>query len=179
MHRTKKLAEFLEVRPLPRDKTKGILRCGSITVPCALGRSGVIGRKREGDGATPLGNFEVLQVYHRADRGPHPKTLLPVSLLSKDMGWCDDPQHPRYNRPVDLPFGASHEKMWRDDRLYDIVAVLDCNMSPPVKGKGSAIFFHIAREDYRPTEGCVAVAPQHMRLILSKIAPGCQMVVRQ
>lgn len=178
MQETGKLADILEVYPLVRDRTKGVLKCGPITVPCALGRSGVTGRKREGDGATPSGSFEVLHVYYRADRGPHPKTLLPVSPLSADMGWCDDPGHPRYNRLVDLPFSSSHEKMWRDDRLYDIVVVLDCNMSPPVKGKGSAIFFHIAREDYRPTEGCVAVAPQHMRLILSKLAPGCEMVVR-
>ncbi|WP_209010921.1 L,D-transpeptidase [Labrenzia sp. PHM005] len=173
-----KLAEILEVHALPRDRTKGVLRCGPITVPCALGRSGVIGRKREGDGATPLGSFEVLHVYYRGDRGPRPQTSLPVETLKPGMGWCDDPCHRRYNRPVDLPFAASHEKMWRDDRLYDIVVVLDCNMYPPVKGQGSAIFFHIAREDYRPTEGCVAVYPQHMRLILSKIAPGCQMVVR-
>ncbi|WP_420412902.1 L,D-transpeptidase family protein [Roseibium sp.] len=173
-----KLAEILEVHALPRDRTKGVLSCGPITVPCALGRSGVIARKREGDGATPLGSFEVLHVYYRGDRGPRPQSLLPVEALRPNMGWCDDPHHRCYNRSVDLPFAASHEKMWRDDRLYDIVVVLDCNMSPPVKGQGSAIFFHIAREDYRPTEGCVAVSPQHMRLILSKIAPGCQMVVR-
>ncbi len=178
MRETGKLAETLEVHALPRDRTKGVLRCGSITVPCALGRSGVIGRKREGDGATPLGSFEVLYVYYRPDREQHPQTLLPVSPLSADLGWCDDSNHPRYNRMIDLPFSASHEKMWRDDRLYDIVVVLDCNMYPPVKGQGSAIFFHIAREDYRPTEGCIAVAPEHMRLILSKIAPGCRMVVR-
>jgi L,D-peptidoglycan transpeptidase YkuD (ErfK/YbiS/YcfS/YnhG family) len=172
------LAEILEVRALSRDRTKGILRCGAITVPCALGRSGVIALKREGDGATPLGSFELLHVYYRADRGQHPQTVLPVSPLAEDMGWCDDPRDPRYNRPVDLPFAASHEKMWRGDRLYDIIVVLDCNMYPPVKGKGSAIFFHIARADYRPTEGCVAVSPQHMRLILSKVGPGCRMVVR-
>ena len=80
--------------------------------------------------------------------------------------------------PVSLPFAASHEKMWREDRLYDIVVVLDCNMYPAVKGKGSAIFFHIAREDYRPTEGCVAIAPEHMRLLLSKVGPGAEMKIR-
>ncbi|WP_328804128.1 L,D-transpeptidase family protein [Roseibium aggregatum] len=154
-----------------------MLTISGITVPCALGRSGVTRAKREGDGATPAGSFELLNVYYRADRRSRPRTALPVEKLERQDGWCDDPDHPRYNRPVELPFGASHEKMWRDDRLYDIVVVLDCNMYPAVPGRGSAIFFHIAREDYTPTEGCVAVSPEHMRLILSKVQPGAVMTV--
>ncbi|MEP3045402.1 MAG: L,D-transpeptidase family protein [Roseibium sp.] len=172
-----KSADNLDVRALTRDKTKGILRFGSITVPCALGRSGLVCRKREGDGGTPIGDFGLLQVFYRRDRGLRPRTVLPIEALTQHSGWCDDPKQLRYNRPVKLPFAASHEKMWRDDRLYDIVVVLDCNMHPAIKGQGSAIFFHIAREDYRPTEGCVAVSPEHMRLLLSKITPGCRMVI--
>ncbi|WP_247646130.1 L,D-transpeptidase [Labrenzia sp. VG12] len=174
---TKKPAETLEVRALTRDRRKGLLRLGEITVPCALGRSGIVVRKREGDGATPAGRFALLHVYYRPDRGLPPATRLPLEPLSPAAGWCDDPGHPRYNRPIDLPFPASHEVMWRQDRLYDIVVVLDCNIAPAVPGKGSAIFFHIAREDYRPTEGCVAVAPEHMRLILSTIGSGAEMVI--
>lgn len=173
-----KAADMLEVRALARDRTRGILRLGAITVPCALGRSGIVMRKREGDGATPAGRFALLHVYYRPDRGLPPATQLPIQPLTPDAGWCDDPAHPLYNRPVALPFAAGHEKMWRDDRLYDIVVVLDCNIAPAVRGKGSAIFFHIAREGYRPTEGCVAVAPEHMRLILSTIGTGAQMVIR-
>ncbi|GAA0785184.1 L,D-transpeptidase family protein [Roseibium denhamense] len=173
-----KLADILEVHALARDRRKGVLHCGSITVPCALGRSGVIVRKKEGDGATPAGSFELMHIYYRMDRGPRPRTLLPMEAITPDLGWCDDPAYARYNRPVKLPFSLSHEKMWRDDRLYDIVVVLDCNMYPPVKGQGSAIFFHIAREDYRPTEGCVAIAPDHMRLLLSVIGPGAVMTIR-
>ncbi|WP_417671192.1 L,D-transpeptidase family protein [Roseibium sp.] len=171
----KKLPECLEVRALAGNRCRGTLTLGSITVPCALGRSGITVRKREGDGATPAGCFELLNVYYRADRGRRPSVDLPVDMTSPQEGWCDDPEHRRYNRPVDLPFAASHEKMWREDRLYDIVVVLDCNMHPPVPGRGSAIFFHIAREGYSPTEGCVAVAPEHMRLILSKVRQGMQM----
>jgi L,D-peptidoglycan transpeptidase YkuD (ErfK/YbiS/YcfS/YnhG family) len=151
---------------------------GGITVPCALGRSGILIRKKEGDGGTPAGRFELLHVYYRPDKGLPPATTLPLEALTPNSGWCDDPAHPRYNRPVRLPFAAGHEKMWRQDRLYDVVVVLDCNIDPAVKGKGSAIFFHIAREDYRPTEGCVAVSPQHMRLILANIGPGAEMVIR-
>jgi L,D-peptidoglycan transpeptidase YkuD (ErfK/YbiS/YcfS/YnhG family) len=170
-----KTAQILDIRRSPLNANRGTLTSGSITVPCALGRSGVTRFKREGDGATPIGAFELLNVYYRADRGPRPRTVLPVETIAPADGWCDDPAHPRYNRPVDLPFPASHEKMWRDDRLYDIVVVLDCNMFPPVPGKGSAIFFHIAREEYRPTEGCVAVAPAHMRLILEQVEIGTVM----
>lgn len=172
MMRSRKLADMLEVRALPRDRTKGLLTFGAITVPCALGRSGIVTRKQEGDGATPRGRFELVNVYFRPDRGPRPATGLPVEPLAPDDGWCDDPGHRLYNRPVRLPFDAGHEKMWRDDRLYDVVVVLDCNLFPAVRGKGSAIFFHIAREDYSPTEGCVAVAPGHMRLLLAHVRPG-------
>ncbi len=134
-------------------------------------------RKREGDGGTPVGRFELLHVYYRPDRGLPSATLLPTEPLTPASGWCDDPGHRLYNRPVQLPFSASHEKMWRDDRLYDIVVVLDCNLNPAVKGQGSAIFFHIARPGYSPTEGCVAVSPEHMRLILQNIGLGAEMVI--
>lgn len=170
-----KTAETLDIRRSPLNAYRGTLTFGSITVPCALGRAGTTRFKREGDGATPIGTFELLNVYYRADRGSRPRTVLPVEAIAPADGWCDDPAHPRYNRPVDLPFAASHEKMWRDDRLYDIVVVLDCNMFPAVPGMGSAIFFHIAREGYRATEGCVAVAPAHMRQILERVEIGTVM----
>ncbi|TYC52540.1 L,D-transpeptidase family protein [Rhodobacterales bacterium] len=177
MRQGTKPADLLEVRALPRDRSRGILRFGEITVPCALGRSGVVTRKKEGDGATPRGTFELLQVFYRPDKGLPPTTRLPLEPITPRSGWCDDPGHRLYNRPVELPFDAGHEKMWRDDRLYDVVVVLDCNLFPAVKGRGSAIFFHIAREDYRPTEGCIAVSPAHMRLVLASVRPGAVMTV--
>lgn len=177
MKTLKKSAGMLEVRASPLNRTRGVLSLGRITVPCALGRSGIVTRKREGDGGTPVGRFELLHVYYRPDRGLPPATLLPTEPLTPASGWCDDPGHRLYNRPVQLPFAASHEKMWRDDRLYDIVVVLDCNLNPAVKGQGSAIFFHIARQGYSPTEGCVAVSPEHMRLILQNIGLGAEMVI--
>ncbi len=169
---------MLEVRASPRDRTRGIVNFGGITVPCALGRSGIVTRKKEGDGGTPPGRFELLHVYYRPDRGLPPATQLPLEPLTPASGWCDDPRHRLYNRPVKLPFLHGHETMWREDRLYDIVVVLDCNMYPAVKGRGSAIFFHIAREGYTPTEGCVAVAPRHMRLLLARTGRGAEMVIR-
>ena len=169
----------LTVRPLPGHPSRGTLTLGSLTVPCALGKGGLTLRKREGDGATPVGRFAVLDVFYRPDRGRRPETALPVTALSPDDGWCDDPRHPRYNAPVRLPFAAGHEKMWRQDGVYDIVVVLDYNLSPAVKGKGSAIFFHLARPGYTPTEGCVAVAEPHMRRLLKALRPGAVMDIRR
>lgn len=124
---------------------------------CALGRGGVAISKREGDGATPVGNFPLRRVMYRPDRLPRPETALPVTALGPRQGWCDDPGHPAYNRPVTLPFPASHEKLWRADALYDVVVELGYNDVPVVPGKGSAIFLHVAGPDYSPTQGCVAL----------------------
>ncbi|WP_231710451.1 L,D-transpeptidase family protein [Roseibium limicola] len=173
-----KLAGELSVHALTPKSTRGILTCGALTVPCALGRTGRTARKSEGDGATPLGRFELMSVLYRPDRGLRPKTVLPVTPLAATDGWCDDPAHPHYNQPVDLPFAAGHEVLWREDRLYDIVVLLNQNMFPAVPGRGSAIFFHIAREGYSPTEGCVAVAPSHMRAILERVQPGAHINIR-
>ena len=126
---------------------------------CALGRGGVRRNKREGDGATPIGRHALRRVLYRRDRlaGP-PATALPCSAIARDDGWCDDPGDPAYNRPVTLPHTASHEHLWREDGLYDLVVVLGHNDDPAVPGLGSAVFLHVARPDYRPTEGCVALA---------------------
>ena len=128
---------------------------------CALGRSGVRAAtaKREGDGATPLGRFPLRRLLYRADRLPDPPlTGLPASPIGPGDGWCDDAADPRYTRPVPLPCAASHERLWRDDGLYDVVVVLGHNDEPVTPGLGSAIFLHVARPGYPPTEGCVALA---------------------
>ncbi|WP_408022685.1 L,D-transpeptidase family protein [Stappia albiluteola] len=163
------MTELLTVRRRPANKAQGLLTHGSITIPCAIGRGGPTARKREGDGATPLGQFELLKVYYRPDRLRKPVTRLPVEPMHPMLGWCDAPADPCYNQPVLLPFAGSHEKLWREDHLYDIVVVLDYNLFPPVDGKGSAIFFHLARPDYSPTEGCVAVSLAHMLKILASV----------
>lgn len=125
--------------------------------------------KREGDGATPLGTYPARRVYYRPDRLFRPGTALPVTAIRRSYGWCDDPDHSAYNRLVNLPFQASHEAMWRQDRLYDVVVELGYNDDPPHPGRGSAIFLHLARPDFGPTEGCIAVAPATMRVILRSL----------
>ena len=151
---------------------------GFLTMPdgrrfrCAIGRGGYALDKREGDGATPIGTWPFRMVYFRPDRGPPPETGLETRPLSESDGWCDAPDDPAYNRPVTLPYATSHEEMWRDDALYDIVVVLGHNDDPPVPGLGSAIFMHIAREGYLPTEGCVALTRADLEQVLAAVKKG-------
>jgi L,D-peptidoglycan transpeptidase YkuD (ErfK/YbiS/YcfS/YnhG family) len=127
-------------------------------IRAALGRSGIALSKREGDGATPAGEFILREVWYRPDRVPLPETGLPVRSITPEDGWSDDPADPAYNRPVRLPHPFGHERLWREDGLYDLIVPLGYNDDPPVTGLGSAIFLHCARPDWGPTGGCVAVA---------------------
>jgi len=135
---------------------------------CALGRGAVVDDKREGDGATPSGVHSLLRVLYRPDRIAPPQGELPVAALRPGDGWCDAPEDSRYNRQVRLPYGASCEELWRDDRVYDLIVVTDFNDTPVVPHRGSAIFVHVAKPGYTPTEGCIAFALDDLRLILSQ-----------
>ena len=158
---------------------EGRLEAGDRRWRCALGHGGVRNDKREGDGATPVGGFALRRLLYRRDRlAEAPRTALPVAAIARDDGWCDDPGDPQYNRPVRLPYAASHEKLWREDRLYDIVVVLGHNDDPPVPGLGSAIFLHVARPDYGPTEGCVALALQDLLDLLEACGTDTVLTVR-
>lgn len=167
----------LVVRRLPGSRHRGVLTAGGLTIPVALGRSGIGFDKREGDGRTPAGIWRILRVLYRGDRRPRPITRLPTAPIAVDAGWCDDPDDRRYNRPVTLPFAPSHERMRRDDGLYDLLLVLDHNTRPRVRRRGSAVFIHLARPGYRPTEGCVALAPADMRRLLTRLRPGARIII--
>ena len=156
------------------DGTRGWLELGGRRVRCALGKGGVTpaADKREGDGASPAGTWPIRRLLYRPDRGAAPPTALPAAPIAPDDGWCDAPGDPAYNRPVKRPYAASHEQMWREDGLYDLVLVLGYNDDPVAPGKGSAIFLHLAREGYQPTEGCVAVSRADMEALLAVARPG-------
>ena len=125
---------------------------------CAVGSGGVALKQREGDGITPVGSWPLRRVLYRADRVVRPRCVLSVSPLQPHDGWCETPDDPDYNRLVRLPHPAAAESMWRDDHLYDVVVVVGYNDAPVVAGKGSAIFIHLARANFTPTAGCVALA---------------------
>lgn len=149
---------------------RGVLSLGGAVYRCAFGRSGLAADKREGDGATPMGRFALGRVFFRPDRGPRPHTRLSTVPLSPDLGWCEDPSSASYNRLVRLPAASRHERMWRTDHLYDICVEIAYNDHPVVKGRGSAIFLHLARPGYSPTEGCIAVSHADMRRLLARVS---------
>lgn len=161
--------QSFEVRPSARDHRQGYLKVGPLTLKCALGRSGVGMLKREGDGHTPRAALRLLYGFWRSDRIARPFTRLPLLPSRKTMVWCDDPKSASYNRLSRLPLKESHETMCRADRLYDIVIVMDWNISSRRRGAGSAIFLHLARRGYKPTEGCIAVTERDMRRLLAVV----------
>lgn len=158
----------------------GRLEGSGLSLRCALGKGGVLppAEKREGDGASPIGIWPVRRVWYRPDKGAPPETGVPVIALRPEDGWCDAPEDTRYNQWVPLPCSASHERMWREDGLYDLVAELGYNDDPPVPGKGSAIFLHVARPGYLPTEGCVALAENDLRAVLRLMQGGSTLEIR-
>ena len=147
--------------------TRGRLVIGNLDVPCAIGRTGVRRIKREGDGASPAGRWRLLSVHYRTDRIRRPATGLPNRAIHATDGWCDAPADRNYNRRVKLPYAASAEALWRTDSVYDIVVVLNHNTRPRIRNGGSAIFIHLARTGFTPTEGCVALSQRDLRLVLA------------
>jgi L,D-peptidoglycan transpeptidase YkuD (ErfK/YbiS/YcfS/YnhG family) len=149
------------------------------TFRCAIGKNGFTqGERKEGSLTTPQGRFALRECWYRADRvHVPPATALPQRVINQDDGWCDDATHPLYNRPVRLPFAASHEKLWREDGMYDIIVPLGFNDNPVIAGRGSAIFLHIAKPDYSPTEGCVALALEDMQTLLAALAPEAHILI--
>lgn len=159
----------LFVRTLSKSRSRGCLQFGPLRLPCALGASGIRALKREGDGATPLGDFRCLLALYRPDRMMRPRTGLPLAPIRPLDGWCDAPRDRNYNRPVRHPYPESAEHLWRDDGLYDIIVVLDQNTRPRIRHRGSAVFLHMAREGYKPTAGCVALKPADLMKLIQHL----------
>ncbi|AAL51247.1 MULTISPECIES: L,D-transpeptidase family protein [Brucella] len=157
---------IIHVRAKPGHKTRGLLVAGNLVLECALGKGGISAFKREGDGATPLARMRLLYGYRRGDKKNLPSSRLRLRRVRPCDGWCDAPGDPNYNRPVQLSHKASHEDMWRKDDLYDVCIVMDWNIAPRRRGCGSAIFFHLARPGYTPTEGCIALKRADMARLL-------------
>ncbi len=143
---------------------------GNINFSCALGRSGLVSRKFEGDGGTPIGEWFFRRVFYRSDRIRRPRSKLMVNEILTDDGWCDEPFDANYNRFVKRPYKARSETLWREDQLYDIIVVLSHNERPRVQRGGSAIFMHVAKPGYPPTEGCIALGVQDLDRVLSHVS---------
>jgi L,D-peptidoglycan transpeptidase YkuD (ErfK/YbiS/YcfS/YnhG family) len=170
-------ADVLTVQADSADSSLGWASLGEKRWRCAVGAGGVREDKVEGDAATPVGEFPLRRIYFRNDRLVLPKVQLPARPIGEHDGWCDDPRSPAYNRLVRIPNEWSHEKMWREDGLYDVVVVVGYNDDPPEGEWGSAIFLHIARDDMSPTQGCVAFARADLLELLPLIGPNTRLRV--
>lgn len=146
------------------------LECNGKIYRCAIGKNGFSSSKVEGDNCTPIGTWALRECWWREDKLPSaPKTALPLRKTQPTDGWCDAPDDGHYNQHVTFPYSASHEKLWRDDDVYDVVVVLGYNDAPAEPGKGSAIFMHVARPNYEGTEGCVALALPDLLEVLQQV----------
>ncbi|WP_296519993.1 L,D-transpeptidase family protein [Rhodoplanes sp.] len=161
----------ITVAPRPGRPSRGWLTAGPLRLPVALGRGGIRADKREGDGATPRGVFRPVRLWWRADRGFRPRTALPVRRITESLAWCEESCDRRYNRPFRRDARDAGDRLWRDDRLYDLVIELDHNTRPRVAGRGSAVFVHVTRENFGPTAGCVALDPAALRRLLALVGP--------
>jgi L,D-peptidoglycan transpeptidase YkuD (ErfK/YbiS/YcfS/YnhG family) len=150
-------------------KKSGYLKYKNLKFRCALGKAGIKKKEREGDNVTPKGTFKITKIYYRHDKIKNIKTLIKKIKIKKNMGWCDDSASSFYNRQIELPSQLSHERLYRNDNLYDLILVLNYNTNPIIKNKGSAIFIHIAKKYYRKTKGCIALSKENLIELVSKI----------
>lgn len=169
----------LTVIPDLANKSRGTLICGERSYACALGRGGVRADKHEGDGATPAGVFSLRRLFYRPDRLEKPVCGLPITPMAPDDGWCDAPDDPAYNTLVHLPIAASAENLWREDRVYDLIAVIGYNDAPVAPGKGSAIFMHVATPDLAPTAGCVALTKDDLLSVLKDLGVDSMIAIQR
>jgi L,D-peptidoglycan transpeptidase YkuD (ErfK/YbiS/YcfS/YnhG family) len=150
-------------------KKTGYLQYKNLKFRCALGKAGIKKKEKEGDNVTPKGKFKITSMYYRPDRIKNIITAIKKIKIKKNMGWCDDPDSHFYNQQISLPNKFSHEKLYRNDNLYDLILVLNYNANPIIKNKGSAIFIHIAKRNYKKTKGCIALKKKDLIELISKI----------
>ena len=148
---------------------KHLLLYKDYKLKCAIGKSGIISSKKEGDLATPKGTFELGTFYYRKDNNKPPKCKIKKKIIKKKMGWCNDSRSKKYNKEISFPFKYGAEKLYRKDKIYDLFINIKYNFSPVIKEKGSAIFLHITDGKYKPTKGCVAIAKKDFLKILPLI----------
>src|SRR4051812_5235409 len=167
----------VRIRAAAGAPQRGWLMAGGQALPVALGRGGIRANKREGDGGTPKGTFRPRQVWWRADRHPRPSTFLPVRAIAPEDAWCEDVSSLHYNQPVRLASNQGGDRLLRDDHLYDFIIEIDHNTHPRIAGRGSAVFLHLAREDFSPTAGCVSMTKGAMLRLLKRLGPQTRIVI--
>ena len=155
----------------------GHLKYKDFKFKCALGKSGVGKKKKEGDNLTPRGTFDIIKIYYRNDRIKKLSSEFNLIKIKKNMGWCDDPKSKKYNQLIKLPSKYSYENLYRKDNIYDLILILDYNMHPIVKNKGSAIFIHVAKKNYKKTAGCIALKKKDLKKLILKIKKKTKVII--
>ncbi|MBP0577688.1 hypothetical protein J8I29_00065 [Labrys sp. LIt4] len=174
----KRKIDLIRVQASPLSRSRGRLTVGGVSYPCVLGRSGVAATKREGDGVTPRAALPLRGLFQRLDRAPRIPSQLPFRAIRPQDAWCDDVCDRRYNTLIQRPLDQNaEERLARGDRLYDVIVPLGWNDAPIVKGRGSAIFWHVSRENNAPTAGCVAVTPAVFRKVLPRLSRHAVMII--
>ena len=152
------------------DTNSVSLQFQDLRVPCCVGLNGLTHDKKEGDKSTPIGTWPFRRVFYRPDKERRPITRLPLQKITEKMVWSDDPEdEDKYNRLIELPYLYSHEKLWRNDDLYNIIVELGYNDKPPIKGRGSAIFMHLMAKDGSSTAGCISLRKSDLLQLISMI----------
>jgi L,D-peptidoglycan transpeptidase YkuD (ErfK/YbiS/YcfS/YnhG family) len=167
----------IAVRPAAGNPLRGWLTADGWSVPVALGRGGIKANKREGDGGTPRGTFRPRQLWWRADRHSRPRTFLPVRPIRAEDAWCEDPADRHYNKAIRLARGQQGDRLTREDHLYDFIVEIDHNASPRISGRGSAVFLHLARENFSPTAGCISMTEAAMLRLLRRMGRETRIVI--
>jgi L,D-peptidoglycan transpeptidase YkuD (ErfK/YbiS/YcfS/YnhG family) len=162
---------LIRVRRGAAGPSRGVLLVGPHALTVVLGRGAIAANKREGDGATPRGVFQLIRLWWRPDRLPRPRTALPVRRIDRALAWCENPADRRYNRPFRRSANEPGDRLWRDDHLYDLVIEISHNTRPRIAGRGSAVFLHVARPDRSATAGCVALDAKDLRRLLGRLGP--------
>jgi L,D-peptidoglycan transpeptidase YkuD (ErfK/YbiS/YcfS/YnhG family) len=158
-------------------KKSGYLKYKNLKFRCALGKGGIKQKEREGDFITPKGKFKLIKIYYRSDRIKKINSTLKKIKIKKNMGWCDDVSSNYYNKQIKINKKISHERLHRKDNVYDIIVVLNYNLNPIIKGKGSAIFLHVAKKNYKKTQGCIALKKNELLNLVSKIKRNTQIKI--
>ena len=168
---------LVRIRPRAGNSRQGWLTAEEMTIPVALGRGGILANKREGDGGTPRGTFHPRALWWRADRHPRPRTHLAARAIRPEDAWCEDPGNRHYNRPIRLTHDRPGDRLARKDHLYDFIIEIDHNTTPRIAGRGSAVFLHLARENFGPTAGCVSMTRSAMLHLLRRLGPRTRIVI--
>ena len=155
----------------------GYLKYKDLKFKCALGKSGVGKKKIEGDNITPKGTFGIVKIYYRSDRIKKISSKYKLIKIIKTMGWCDDPKSRKYNQPIKLPSKYSHEILYRRDDIYDLILILNYNMKPTIKNKGSAIFIHVTKKNYKKTAGCIALKKADLLYLVKEIKKNTKVII--